>query len=280
MSYWHNIDKKETKQKKESDSDIPYARVTSILSAHPDTGCEKAAYMAKNEVTPQYHTLTLAGTLVHWKIEKYLAKIYGFAPPPPFEETLEIDQLKLYREEIQKEDIVVSGRKIKRQRFLTKVDDVYNNFLKMIEDPNSFWNKYNVTPLYLERIVSSTRHRYAGTIDMIAKATIKSKEYIIIVDWKSGKTKIKDHAIQLTAYYLALVEMIEQGRIILPDLPPYSRGFCVRLGAPEVDEYLLTGKGNRKEFFRAKEVYDTVTNNAKGWHIRCMFCGYGYLCNR
>jgi hypothetical protein len=281
MPYWKTIGEDNLKHEKTDDSDVAYDRVTEVLSAHPKSGCEKAAYMVKTGKEAQIHIKTLAGTIVHWKIEKYLAEKYDLNPPPPLEEELTKKQWEVYQEEIMKEDYVVNGRTIKNQRIIPYIMDAYANFEKFMDSKDSIWNRYKMKPLYLERRVWCEEHKYGGTVDCIAIAIINGVEQIVMVDWKSGKTTLDEHHWQLAAYHHALKEMIDKGLVVLPmDIPLSNKVWCVKFGGRtwQASMYNAEQKGALKEFFRAKEIFDTVTNTPRGWCIRCMFCPFRWGC--
>lgn len=76
---------------------------------------------------------------------------------------------------------------------------------KLRKDILSFvqWTKdYKIIPLAIEYpfVCENEIGNYAGTIDLVAKATFKDVEKIIMVDFKSGKNFYESHEIQLKAY--------------------------------------------------------------------------------
>jgi len=279
MPKWKTLGKDEWDIKENDKTDVRYERVTEIISAKD---CEKTAYQSKKGTKGQVHRGTVAGTIVHWMIEKYLAEKYDLTPPPPLELALSPKELELWEREKNKVDMRVEDRIVKTQTMRPRIDNAYYNFLKFINTPTSIWNLYEMEPIYLERQVHSDEHKITGTIDCICIATIDGIRQIVVVDWKSGSYAGDGHAWQLAAYAMVLDEMIEKGKINLPDLPISPKAFCVRLGGEykdyEVSTYNTKRKSFLEQFFLAKKIYDTVTDNARGWCGRCMFCSYRGIC--
>jgi len=60
---------------------------------------------------------------------------------------------------------------------------------------------YKIKPLAIEIVVGDRELRLAGAIDYVAKATIKGKEIIVIIDIKSGNI-YQSHAEQLLGYQI------------------------------------------------------------------------------
>lgn len=270
---WHLSEKKST--------DKRYERVTEVISA---AECEKSAFLSKKGTNDgQVHRGTVAGTIVHWMIEKYLAEKYDLTPPPPLELSLSPRELELWEQEKNKVDYRVGDRIIKTQTMRPRIDNAYQNFLKFINTPTSIWNLYEMVPIYLERQIYSDTYDLTGTIDVICIATIDGEKELVILDWKSGSYAGDSHAYQLSAYAMILDEMVEKGKINLPDLPISPKAFCVRLGGEwkdyEVSTYNTKRKSFMKKFLDAKKIYDTVTDNAKGWCGRCIFCSYRDRCS-
>jgi predicted RecB family nuclease len=58
-------------------------------------------------------------------------------------------------------------------------------------------------PLWIEQVVWSDRHRYAGTVDLVARVEGR----LTVVDYKSGKRVYQEAHLQLAAYAAALAEM-------------------------------------------------------------------------
>jgi len=65
------------------------------------------------------------------------------------------------------------------------------------------WVKdYQIIPLAIEYpfVCETETGNYGGTIDLVAKATFKDTQKIIMVDFKSGKNFYESHEVQLRAY--------------------------------------------------------------------------------
>jgi hypothetical protein len=64
-------------------------------------------------------------------------------------------------------------------------------FFKWVQD-------YKIKPLAIEFPLIGDD--YAGMIDLVAKITYRHKEFVALIDYKTGKSFYEDHAIQLAAY--------------------------------------------------------------------------------
>lgn len=293
MAKWKRIGSDEFSLDKKEDSDIKHHRVTEILSAHPKDGCEKSAYMSKRGNKQQLHVYTVAGSVVHWMIDTYLAENYDMTMPPSLKNELTDDQWELYDKERKKENYrAKDGRLIKAQRIQPRIENAYENFLRFMNQPVSIWNRHTIQPLYIERTVwhdfgededykELFDENVVGTIDFIGIANFNGIEEIVILDWKSGRTEVPSHAYQLAAYRYMLEKMRDRGDIILPDLPISNKVWCVKFGGMsyEATMYNANRKSFLEQFFRAAKIYKTVTNNPRGWCIRCMFCSFRHKCN-
>lgn len=59
---------------------------------------------------------------------------------------------------------------------------------------------------FLEQQVHSKKHKYAGRVDLIGQ--VKSAEYLVLLDWKTGKRMYDDYPIQISAYAQAAEESL------------------------------------------------------------------------
>ena len=81
-------------------------------------------------------------------------------------------------------------------------------------------------PLYVEQVVFSKKHGYAGTVDLVAYLNLKDERIdygrvLSIIDWKTGKRHYAESSLQSAAYGWALHEM--------GHAPKYAPGVIVRL---------------------------------------------------
>jgi hypothetical protein len=77
--------------------------------------------------------------------------------------------------------------------------------------------KVQLKPILIERIVYSTQHRYAGTLDLLARVN----GVLCIIDFKTGKAVYGESHLQAAAYAAALAEMgyVEPVRALIVRLP-------------------------------------------------------------
>ncbi len=86
------------------------------------------------------------------------------------------------------------------------------------------WSRsVHLKPLLVERVVYSTIHGFAGTMDLLARV----QGVITNIDFKSGKAVYGEALLQSSAYQTALAEM--------GYLPPTGGGLIVRLPKVETD---------------------------------------------
>jgi hypothetical protein len=98
------------------------------------------------------------------------------------------------------------------------------------------WEKWRQTvdlePIYIEQAVYSRKHRFAGTLDLVARLNLKdgTRDYgrvIAVIDWKTGKAIYPEAKLQNAAYSWAYCEMGHA------DYPP--PGLILRLPKIETD---------------------------------------------
>ena len=75
----------------------------------------------------------------------------------------------------------------------------------------------NLKPVLIERVVYSKRHKFAGTLDLLARVNGQ----LVMVDFKTGKAIYGESTLQAAAYSAALVEMgyLEPVRSLVVRLP-------------------------------------------------------------
>lgn len=70
------------------------------------------------------------------------------------------------------------------------------------------WRKQaNLVPYWIEQVVWSTSHGYAGTLDWWGEIGHNSERLRVVGDWKTGKAIYAEALLQNAAYVQALVEM-------------------------------------------------------------------------
>ena len=208
-----------------------YFRVTAVLSAKE---CEAVGYNVKNKVSDNLVTnaVTIPGTLMHWKIEKFLFEVKGRGPPEPIrwsKGALEI------LEEWERNNVL-------HERLIMPADEGFQGFLQFYRNPefsyidDSGVRQPGIDPILIEHNMfvenfSGTGFRVAGTGDLIARVWLKGKmehdgyfhsckhfkgddplctcthQWVVtVMDWKYSVMRQASHNEQLSAYhYMARV---------------------------------------------------------------------------
>src|SRR5690606_28919342 len=80
--------------------------------------------------------------------------------------------------------------------------EVDDELVPVIENALAFLDDWHIEPLVIEAPVASREHRYAGTLDLIARyrRPDTGETGVGIFDWKSGKAIYPEFAWQLAAY--------------------------------------------------------------------------------
>jgi hypothetical protein len=118
--------------------------------------------------------------------------------------------------------------------------------------------EHHVTPIYNERRIYSRRHRYSGTMDMLAYVDGK----LSICDWKSSKGLYTEFYLQTAAYSAAYTE--ETGTKI-------EQRILIRLGKEDgaFEPHILpkgTQASDFKAFKAALTIYRYLQNQNKWWN--------------
>ena len=80
-----------------------------------------------------------------------------------------------------------------------------------------WWQSAGLTPVYIEQVVYSHAHKYAGTLDLVAR---REDGQLVVVDLKTSKSLYPEHFLQVVGYEHALNEMGHG---------PVAGGYVVRL---------------------------------------------------
>lgn len=80
--------------------------------------------------------------------------------------------------------------------------DVDEEHVPVMENAIAFMEDWHIEPILIEAAVASREHKWAGTLDLIAKyrRPDTGEEGVAIFDWKSGKALYPEYAWQLNAY--------------------------------------------------------------------------------
>lgn len=110
------------------------------------------------------------------------------------------------------------------------------------------WRKsVDLKPLFIEQVVYSERHGYAGTLDLIAEVSGK----LAVIDWKTGKSIYEEAHLQNAAYRQAVREMGHGDPV---------QGLIVRLPKVDTDpEFEVV------EALDEKESFEAFLNFLRGW---------------
>ncbi len=205
-------------------NDKDYFRVTGVVSSKE---CEQVGHNIKNKVSKDLVTnaVTIPGSLMHWKNEKFLCEYKEYAPPSPIRWSKGANKiLKSWEEagEIQ-------------ERLVMPANQGFEGFLQ-------FWNKHHyedengvrisgIDPIMIEKSMfvenfANTGFAVAGTCDLIARVRLKGKieedgyfheckhhrphdplcecsiQWVVtLMDWKYSIQKQPSHPEQLAAYH-------------------------------------------------------------------------------
>ena len=208
--------------KRESDGKLFY-RTTEVTSA-PD--CEARSYNVVHNVEKSLITnaVTMPGTAMHWRIEKFLRKEKGYAPPSPI---VWSEGDKTIQERWYNEGVI-------RERLTIPVQEGFEGFmqfyrsLEFVDDDGE--RQSGLDPIFLERRLwtedfEGTGLAIAGTVDLIARVWLKGTiehdgyfheckhigqyascqcEYqwtVTVADWKYSIQKQASHPEQMSSYH-------------------------------------------------------------------------------
>lgn len=101
-----------------------------------------------------------------------------------------------------------------------------------------WWRTHDVQPIHVEQVVFSDTHRYAGTVDLVARVD----GLPMLIDYKTGKAVYAEAHLQNAAYQHALLEMGHED---------CAGGLVVRLPKVETDpEFEVVPVEGREEMFQ------------------------------
>lgn len=137
--------------------------------------------------------------------------------------------------------------------------------LPVVENALRFLDEWHIEPVLIEAPVASREHRYAGTLDLIAKYRRPDTGAIgtAIFDWKSGKAIYPEFAWQLAAYAGA------EFHGLLGDehpIPATDAAFGIHIRPDGYDVYPLAhGPEVVAEFHAIRAVYDIAKQGRGDW---------------
>lgn len=143
--------------------------------------------------------------------------------------------------------------------------EVEDELVPVIESALRFLDDWHIEPLLIEAPVGSREHRYAGTLDLIARyrRPDTGHEGVAIFDWKSGKAIYPEFAWQLAAY--AGAEFHGLGGDEHP-LPATDAAFGVHIRADDYDAVPLAhGPDVFDEFVLIRRTQEVVKAGLGDW---------------
>jgi hypothetical protein len=293
--------------------DEDYFRVTAVVSSKE---CEAVGYNVKQGTSKDLvvNAVTLPGSLMHWKIEKFLMEVKGRGPSEPIHWST--GALQILEEWEQNGEL--------QERLIMPADEGFQGFLQFYRDPKySYINESGervpgIDPILIEHNMfvqnfASTGFRVAGTTDLIARVWLKGrvepdgyfhvcKHYrgddplctcthqwvVTVMDWKYSIMKQASHPEQLSAYhYMATVTGAFQIASENGNFPINYENWSGLFKKPNhaIGYDLWTYPQDLSGFLSALEImrdpkprtlnHRNFTYGLKG---RCMFCAYQNNC--
>jgi len=287
-----------------------YYRVTGVLSGRE---CQAIAYNIKHGVGKDLiaNAITLPGSLTHWKIEKFLCEVKGYAPPPPISWGSGAEGIiKRWQEndEIQ-------------ERLIMPANEGFEGFMQFYRSLEFFdgeERRSGLDPILIEQTMfvddfMGTGMAVAGTADLIARVWLKGQvekdgyfheckhiqpndplctctnQWVVtLMDWKYSIKKQGSHPEQLSTYYhMAKVTgkfdiASENGKYPI-NAEVWSGLF--KKPAHAIGYQLLKYKVDVAPFLNALEILENPKftslnsrNYSTGLSGRCMFCAYQNHC--
>lgn len=287
-----------------------YYRVTSVISGKE---CEAIAYNIRHEVSKDIviNAVTLPGTLMHYKNERYLREMKGLGPP---EDLVWNDGENKILDLWEKNDQI-------EERLYMPANEGFEGFLQFIhslEYASSSGERIpGIDPVFIEKRLhtddfAGSGMSVAGTVDLIARVWLKgtvNQNYfyeckhhrendpncqcgwmwvVTVMDWKYSIKKQASHREQMSAYhYMALKSGVvdiatENGRFpinhenwsILFKQPGHKIGYTIFKYEQDISGFLEACKILKSPKFRSLN-HRNFTYGLKG---RCMFCAYQNAC--
>lgn len=152
--------------------------------------------------------------------------------------------------------------------------DVPDEHVAVIEHAMDFLDDWSIDPLLVETPVASREHKYAGTVDLIARYAhpVTGHTGVAIFDWKSSKAMYPEYAMQLNAYAHAEFASPEPGDE--QPIPECDAAFGVHIRPDGYDVLPFKfGPEIHAEFVRIRHVYDVVKRMRGNWKMP----GSGYV---
>jgi hypothetical protein len=152
--------------------------------------------------------------------------------------------------------------------------EIEDEHVPVMEAALAFMEEWRIEPLLVEASVASREHRWAGTLDLIARYRDPRSGAIGIgiFDWKSGKAMYPEYAWQFNAYAHAEFYLTKDGEE--RPLPTCDAAFGVQIRADGFDVYPMAfGPEVYEEFLVIRRTFDAVKRGRGNWKIP----GTGYV---
>jgi hypothetical protein len=290
--------------------DKDYYRVTGVISGRE---CEAVAWNIKAGTKKSLvaNAITLPGSLMHWKIEKFLREVKGYGPPEPLVwGSGAEDILKRWQENDQMQERLVMPANEGFEGFL--------QFYRSLEFNNGEERVSGIDPILIEQTMfvdnfMGTGLAVAGTADLIGRVWLKgvvegdgyfheckhvqphdplcncSSQWVAtLMDWKYSIKKQASHPEQLSTYH-HMAEVTGQFEIVteggkypinaevwsgLFKKPNHAVGYSLYKYEVNINPFLDALNILQCPEFRSLN-HRNYTYGLKG---RCMFCQYQNNC--
>ncbi len=145
--------------------------------------------------------------------------------------------------------------------------DVAAEHIPVMEAALAFMEDWHIEPLLVEAAVASREHRWAGTLDLVARYVhpVSGHEGVAIFDWKSGKALYPEYAWQLNAYAHAEF-FIDGDPVVESPLPKCDAAFGVQIRADGYDVAPFEfGPHVYDEFVTIRNTFDIAKRGRGDW---------------
>jgi hypothetical protein len=151
--------------------------------------------------------------------------------------------------------------------------EVADEHIPVMEHALAFMDEWHIEPLLIEAPCASREHRWAGTLDLIARYRhpVTGHEGVGIFDWKSGKALYPEYAWQLNAYAHAEFCGLDGNEAPLPTCDA-AFGVQIRSDGYDVAPFEF-GPHVYDEFTTIRRTYDLVKRGRGDWKVP----GSGYV---
>lgn len=151
--------------------------------------------------------------------------------------------------------------------------EVADEHIPVMEHALAFMDDWRIEPLLIEAPCASREHRWAGTLDLIAKYVhpVTGQEGVAIFDWKSGKALYPEYAWQLNAYAHAEFHGTKGDEKPLPTCDA-AFGVQIRPDGYDVAPFAF-GPDIYAEFVTIRNTFDIAKRGRGDWKVP----GSGYV---